>query len=357
MVRNRTGNSIDRWARIVGAAPIGGLAALALAGGLAVSAPARAQGTCSHTASDAFVACHFEVVEDFWQAKGVCRNESDPGERATCLDEARSERAEARELCREQRAARRALCDALGEAPYDPPFDAADFETDFDDLTNPNPYFPLAVGNSWVYVEGDGEASTIVEVLDKTKLIEGVTCIVVNDVELEEGQVTEDTDDWFAHAIAGDIHYCGEISREFELFDGDDPEEAELVEIEGSWKAGRDGAKAGLLIPFAPQVGDVFRTEWAFGDAEDAAKVLSVDYGFGSDPELDFLVPQQLAELLCNDDCLVTKDIDSLEPEAEERKYYAPGVGLFLEVDLEEDQVGWLVACNVDPVCDSLPVL
>lgn len=364
MRQDHSRNRVDRRPRIVGAVPIGWSAVLVLAGGLAVAAsadgapPGEAGGSrvCSRTATDAFIACHFEVEDDFWEARGICRNESDPVERQECFDEASDERADARQECGEQWAARRELCDALGEAPYDPPFDPADFETDFDDLTNPNPYFPLAVGNSWVYEEGDGEASTVVEVLDKTKLIEGVTCIVVNDVEAEDGRVTEDTNDWFAHAIAGDIHYCGEISQELEFFDGDDPEEAELVEIEGSWKAGRDGAKAGLLIPFAPQVGDVFRTEWAFGDAEDAAEVLSVDYGFGNDPELDVMVPQELAELLCNDDCLVTRDIDSLEPDAEERKYYAPGIGLFLEVDLEEESTAHLVECNVDPICDSLPL-
>lgn len=354
MDRVRTGNRIDRGARGTGAAAIGGIAVLALAWSVVSPEPAHAAGTCSRTAFNAFIACHFEVEDDFWEAKGICRNESDPVERAECFDEAREERADARQECGEQLAARLELCDALGEAPYDPPFDPADFETDFDNLTNPNPYLPLAVGNLWVYAED--EATVTVEVLDKTKLIEGVTCIVVNDFEEEDGEVTESTDDWFAHAIAGDIHYCGEISQGFEFFDGDDPEEAELVDIEGSWKAGRDGAKSGLLIPFAPQVGDVFRTEWALGDAEDAAEVLSVDYGFGNDPELDFMVPQELAELLCNDDCLVAKDIDSLEPDAEERKYYAPGVGLFLTVDLEEEATAQLVECNVDPICDALPL-
>ena len=47
-------------------------------------------------------------------------------------------------------------------------------------LTNPNPYYPLAIGNVREYV--GGEETIRIEVLDKTKLIEGVTCIVVNDV-------------------------------------------------------------------------------------------------------------------------------------------------------------------------------
>lgn len=353
MDRNDAFHAINLGPRNAGALFVGTLTTVALSWGFVAAAPAAAYGACSRTAWDAFVACHFEVEDDFWEARGICRNESNPDERADCFDEARQKRKEARELCWEQWAARRNLCDALGEGRYDPPFEPQDFETDLDDLAHPNPYFPLAVGNLWVYEEE--EATVTVEVLDKTKQIEGVTCFVVHDLEEEDGEVSEDTDDWFAHAIAGDVHYCGEISGEFEFFDGDDPEEAELVSIDGSWKAGRDGAKSGVLVPLAPQVGDVYRQEWALGDAEDVAEVLSVDYGFGDDPELDENVPKQLATLLCNDDCRVTREFTPLEPEAEERKYYAPGIGLFLEVDVESGDAVQLVECNVDPLCDALP--
>jgi hypothetical protein len=131
--------------------------------------------------------------------------------------------------------------------------------------------------------------------------------------------------------------------------------EAELVEIEGSFKAGRDGAKSGVLMMASPVVGEIYRQEWAPGDAEDAAEVLSTTYGYGEDEELDEFVPQELAELLCNGDCVVTRDFNPLEPDAEERKYYAPGIGPFLEVDLETGDIVRLVGCNFDPVCSILP--
>jgi hypothetical protein len=35
------------------------------------------------------------------------------------------------------------------------------------------------------------------------------------------------------------------------------------------------------------------------------------------------------------------------------RKYYAPGIGVFLEV--EAGEVNRLVGCNVDPRCATLP--
>jgi hypothetical protein len=242
------------------------------------------------------------------------------------------------------------LCDELGPDRYDPDFDPQDFTTEF---TNQNPYFPLAVGNRWEYEGGDEVIE--VEVLDETKLIEEVTCIVVHDVVSEDGTVIEDTDDWYGQAEDGDVYYCGEISKDYELFDGDDPEIAELVAIEGSWKTGRDRALPGIVMFGAPQPGTVYRQEVSLGDAEDAAEILTTTYRYGDDPELDELVPEELADLLCDGDCLVTREFTPLEPDVEELKYYAPGVGLFLEVNPEEEEIVQLVACNVDPRCASLP--
>ena len=77
--------------------------------------------------------------------------------------------------------------------------------------------------------------------------------------------------------------------------------------------------------------------------------------GYGSDEELDELVPEELAELLCDDDCMITRDFSPLEPGAFELKYYAPGIGLFLEVNPEDEEIVQLVECNMDPRCEDLP--
>lgn len=42
----------------------------------------------------------------------------------------------------------------------------------------------------------------------------------------------------------------------------------------------------------------------------------------------------------CGGACLVTRDFSPLEPETNEHKYYAPGVGLVLEVDMEGSEAG-----------------
>lgn len=91
-------------------------------------------------------------------------------------------------------------------------------------------------------------------------------------------------DDFF---VAQAIFYCGEEVKDYETFEGDEPQIPELVAIDGPFKAGRDGALPGTQFLAAPSVGAVYRQEWSPNNAEDAARVLSTSYGFGSDPELD----------------------------------------------------------------------
>ncbi len=291
---------------------------------------------CTRTAHSAHKACRAEVKDDFWIAMGNCINISDAEERQECEADAYEERKEGYESCKEQFEARLEVCDLIGEERYDPDFDPANFvhPDEIGDTIEPNPYFPLVPGAQWVY-EGGGERITDT-VTDETKLIEGVTCRVVRDVveEIEEngkrdGVLIELTDDWYAQDIWGNVWYCGEIAQEFETFEGDDPEEPELVDIEGSWKTGRDGAKPGILMLADPQVGDAYREEVSLGDAEDVAEVISIS---GTTE-----VPAPSAS--CENECLVTLNFTAIEPDVIEIKYYKPGVGLILEEEEDGTQI------------------
>jgi hypothetical protein len=314
----------------------------------------RGKKYCSDTATAAFRACMGDVQDEYWTAIGRCTNVSNDAERAQCVADARTTRREGGHDCHDQQDARRAVCASLGEGRYDPDFTPANFDTDFTSLTNPNPFFPLGIGSQWEFHSAT-EVNTV-EITAATKLIDGVTCIVSHDVVMEAGIVTEDTNDWFAQAKNGDVYYCGEETRSFETFPGDVPMTPELVSIDGAFKAGRDGDKAGVLFHDAPTKGEVYRQEFSLANAEDVAEVLSTTYAFGTEPDLDQLVPQQLAQLLCAaGDCVVTKDFTPLEPDAVERKYYAPGIGVFLEVAPDTGEVVRLVGCNVDPRCAMLP--
>ncbi|MGH7850524.1 MAG: hypothetical protein ACREOP_09520, partial [Thermodesulfobacteriota bacterium] len=310
---------------------------------------------CTDTANAQLTACRNEVLDDFNKSNAICIQVLDKGERTECVNDAKSARNEGNQLCKEQHEARRELCDAIGDDRYDPNFDPELFDEDFTNLSNPNPYFPLGITNMWKYAGGDEEDT--VEVLADTKLIDGVTCIVVNDlvVNNEDGS-REDTNDWYAQRMDGTVDYCGEETKDFKLFDGDNPMLPELVSIDGSFKAGRDGDLSGTIFLWTPTVGTTYRQEFSAGNAEDAATVRSVNYGYGSDPELDEFVPQDLAELLCADgDCVVTLDFTPISPDSFERKYYANGIGLFLEVNPSNGHITQLVDCNFDPRCAFLP--
>jgi hypothetical protein len=273
----------------------------------------RNVGSCTRTADAALRACQHEIEDNFWIAIGNCINLSDPGARTKCDSGAKVVLKEGEEECGAQSKARLQVCKALGEAPYDPPIDPSMFvdPAQIGKTVVPNPYFPLVRGRTWVY-KGDTETTTVT-VTEDTKMILGVTCAILHDVVEDNGEVIEDTKDKYAQDIDGNVWYFGEISQQFE--------DGELVSIEGSWTAGVDSAKAGIIMKAAPAVGDVYRQEFSLGNAEDIGEVLSLT-GSATVPAA-----------ACNGNCLVTKDFTPLEPDVSEHKYYAPGVGLILEVD------------------------
>lgn len=182
--------------------------------------------------------------------------------------------------------------------------DPADFVATID-----NPFWPMAIGNAWTYRETDAEGAeqkVEVTVTDDTKEIEGITATVVHDVVTEDGELVEDTLDWYAQDAAGNIWYLGEDTKEYEG--------GEVVSTEGSWTAGVDGALAGILLPADPEVGMTYRQEYYAGEAEDAAEILSLD----EHVEVPFGT---------YDGVLMTKDFTPLDPDVVEHKFYARGVG------------------------------
>ncbi len=293
------------------------------AGGIAflVSGQVLAAPGCAASAHTQRLACEFDLRDDFFTTSAQCLDVDSPD--AACFDEAELDYDDGLEECGDVLEARLDLCESLDDATHDPQF-GPDFAANFVDpltigaATTPNPWFALVPGNTWVY-EGDGETIEVVVTSD-TKLIEGITCIVVVDTASEDGVVVEQTDDWYAQDVDGNVWYCGEISENFEEIDGDDVSGPELVDIEGSWKAGRDRAEAGILLPFDPQVGEFSRQEFAQTDAEDAIEILALD------------ASETAPGGSCSGTCLMTRDFSPLEPGVEENKFYVPGVGLIVEI-------------------------
>ncbi len=292
---------------------------------VACSGSAAAQDFgCTASARLMRFACSSDLRDSFYTQTAQCQDSANFDE--ACVEDARAELDEGEEECSDVFEARLDLCDALDDATHEPPFGPA-FASNFVDPTEigstvtPNPWFPLVPGNRWTYDAGD--ELIVVEVRNQTKLIQGINCLVVTDIVSEDGQLVEDTDDWFAQDVDGNVWYCGEIAENYELFEGDDPETAEFVDIEGSWKSGRDRAKAGMLLPFEPLPGTIIRQEVRYGDAEDVIEIESVT------------ATESAPGGACSETCLRTRDFTPLDPEVEENKFYAPGIGLIVEIDSE----------------------
>ncbi len=185
-----------------------------------------------------------------------------------------------------------------------------------------NPYWPMAPGTTWVYREADthgNEQRVVVKVKERTRDILGIAATIVRDTVTEDGQLVEDTRDWYAQDVCGNVWYLGEATKEYE--------DGEVVTTAGSWEAGVDGAMAGVIVPADPGVGMTYRQEYLAGEAEDAAEVLS-------------LHEQAQVPFGHFTDVLLTKDLTPLQPRVLEYKLYARGVGpvLVLGVSGGEDR-------------------
>jgi hypothetical protein len=174
-----------------------------------------------------------------------------------------------------------------------------------------NPYLPLAPGSRWVYHDRLTGERTVVRVTNETKRIaNGVTARVIRDTVRKKGRVVEDTSDWYAQDERGSVWYMGEDTKEYA--------HGKVSSTEGSWEAGVDGARAGIAMPGHPRVGRQYRQEYYAGQAEDMARVLSVD------DQVEVPAGHYKRALL-------TREWTPLEPDVLEYKLYARGVGVVLE--------------------------
>jgi hypothetical protein len=145
--------------------------------------------------------------------------------------------------------------------------------------------------------------------------VNGITCIIHNDIVYLEGIVIEDTDDWLAQDDAGNLWYMGEFVENYH-------DDGSFADNEGSWEAGVDDALPGYWMAANPQPGESYMQEYLQGEAEDYAEVV----GFES----------VTIVLGTYDNCLVTRDINPFEPDVYELKYYASGIGFIKEEKFDD---------------------
>lgn len=192
------------------------------------------------------------------------------------------------------------------------PFDPADFTAKVD-----HPLVPLSSIRLTVFAgsQRDPETGEVIEtrvesrVLPRPELVAGVWASVVEVKDYEDGQLVEQTLDYYAQHRDGSVWYFGERV--------DDYEGGKIVGHAGQWLAGEGTARPGLFMPAEPKVGQVFEQEQAPGVAEDRSTVVALG--------LDLTTPAGAFA-----GCVKTKDFAPLD-RVTELKYYCPGVGLARE--------------------------
>ena len=205
---------------------------------------------------------------------------------------------------------------------YEPEIDANDFSAS---TVITNQYFPLPPGKKFIYEGSSEEGEERVEEmrLDETITIMGIEWVVDNFKGFVDDELVEEAWDWYAQKNDGSVWYFGEAV--------DNYENGVLVNHDGSWKAGVDGALPGTIMLAEPRNGVKYREEFFEGEAEDQAQIIHT----GKTVSIDFGTFEN---------CIVTRNWTKLEPGLIEEKIYAPGVGVIREISHREKSLIDLIA-------------
>jgi len=180
-----------------------------------------------------------------------------------------------------------------------------------------NPYFILEPGYRLVLegAEGKGLVRLEITVLNETRMVAGVRTRIVEEVETKDSQLVEISRNYFALCEqTNNVVYFGE---EVDIY-----QDGEIISHDGAWKAGENGARAGLMMPGTVLLGARYFQEVAPDVAMDRAETIS----------LEEVVETPAGRF---EDCLVTEETTPLEPNAKGLKLYAPGIGLIQDSTLK----------------------
>lgn len=208
-----------------------------------------------------------------------------------------------------------------GERPW-----CDSFSPDKRDLsdTGKNPFFFLWPGYR-LYLQ-HGKDMRVISVLPETKVVDGVKTRVVEIRETKADKVTAVSRNYFAiSATTGDVYYFG---RELTMYEDGKP-----AGHPGTWMAGVNGARFGLMMPGRPAVGDRYYHAIVPGIVLDRTEILRTGE--------DFAAPNRVFE-----QCLRARESSDLGNRVEER-LYAPDVGLVKDGDFVLVKIG----C---PLCDGV---
>jgi len=121
-----------------------------------------------------------------------------------------------------------------------------------------NQWLPLRRGRTWVYDvrrTGRPDAVRTVSVQPTPVMIAGVHTTAVRSVLTRSGQRSETETDYYAQDTRGNVWWFGRA---------------------GVWRAGVEGAQAGLVVAATPRLGDGYRAGYQTGRVEDVVTVNQV---------------------------------------------------------------------------------
>jgi hypothetical protein len=183
-----------------------------------------------------------------------------------------------------------------------------------------NPFFSLRPGHRQVLEgEEDGEVVTVEQlVLDATKMVTFTTpsgrtmtvrTRVVRETEWVDGELVEVSRNFFARCReTNSVIYFGETV--------DNYDDGEIVNHDGSWRAGLNGALPGMFMPGTFLLGSRYYQEVAPG--------VALDRGEDTAMGLTVTVPAGTFQ-----GCVEVLDTDELSPrDPGDIKVYCPGVGI-----------------------------
>src|SRR5512136_773912 len=166
-----------------------------------------------------------------------------------------------------------------------------------------NTFFRLEPGYTLLLAKGNERL--VITVLEETRLVDGVETRLVEERESKGGKLVEISRNFFAFNSADrGVYYFGE---EVDIY-----KNGKVVDHEGAWESGKNGARFGLMMPGEPVVGARFYQESAPGVAKDRAEIVSLDASLRT-PAGEFK------------GCLKFIETTPLEIFARESKVYAPG--------------------------------
>lgn len=200
-------------------------------------------------------------------------------------------------------------------------------------LKDVNPFFPLRPG--WQVVlesepsNGEPGEVSVVTVLDEIREVDGIKTRVVEELAFEKNgdeliPLERSLNFYATCKQTGSVFYFGEESSELD-------ENGNVIATTGSWLAGTNGARAGIIMPGTILVGGGYYEEIAPADsALDKARIKEIHENCDA------------GGIHFDNQCIETFNTSDCDPEAAEKKIYAKNIGNIVDEELEVISFGFI---------------